>query len=65
MDAYNGIIADKDRKVFAGMLSCMDEGIGNVTAALTAKGMLENTFVIFSTDNGGPVYGHYPLSTQT
>ena len=53
IDAYDGIIVDKDRKVFAGMLSCMDEGIGNFTAALSAKGMLDNTFIVFSTDNGG------------
>jgi arylsulfatase A-like enzyme len=33
----------------------MDEGIGNFTAALSAKKMLEETFIIFTTDNGGPV----------
>eukprot|EP00937_MAST-01D_sp_MAST-1D-sp2_P007256 g7256.t1 len=54
-DAYNGSIADPHRLTFAGMLSCMDEGLGNVTAALEAKGMLENTLVVFTTDNGGPV----------
>jgi len=54
-DAYNATIDDTDRRVFAGMLSCMDEGIGNVTAALTKKGLLDNTFIVFTTDNGGPV----------
>lgn len=46
VDAYNGVIQDQDRKVFAGMLTCMDEGIGNLTAALDARGMLSNTFVL-------------------
>merc|ERR1712137_1116095 len=54
VDPYVGVISDGVRRNFAGMVSCMDEGIGNVTKALDAKGMLENSVIIFSTDNGGP-----------
>lgn len=54
-DAYNSSIVDAKRRTFAGMLSCMDEGIGNVTAALRSRDMLEDTLIIFTTDNGGPV----------
>ena len=55
-DAYNGSIADAHRLTFGGMLSAVDEGIGNVTAALRANGnMLADTLFIFTTDNGGPV----------
>merc|ERR1712151_909813 len=54
-DAYLNVIADKDRREFAGMLSCADEGIGNVTKALAEKGMLDDTLAVFTTDNGGPV----------
>merc|ERR1719450_316605 len=40
----------------------MDEGIGNVTAALRKKGMWENTLLIFTSDNGGASFGNnYPL----
>ena len=46
-DAYLDIIHDKDRRGFAGMLTCMDEGIGNFTAALKAKGMLDDTLIVF------------------
>lgn len=45
---------DDTRKTYAGMLSCADESIANVTAALQAKGMWEDTLVIVTTDNGGP-----------
>lgn len=54
MDPYKDTIKNKKRRTFAGMLSALDEGVGNVTKALQAKGMLENTFLIFTTDNGGP-----------
>jgi len=53
IDPYKNIKNSK-RRTFAGMLSCMDEGIGNITKALKEKGILEDTFIIFTTDNGGP-----------
>jgi len=49
---YEGIIESKERRTFAGMLSCLDEGFGNVTAALAAKSMLNNTVIVFTSDNG-------------
>jgi len=52
-DVYNSSISDDKRRQFAGMVSAMDEGIGNVTSALWAKGMLDNSVVVFTTDNGG------------
>jgi len=39
------------------MVSALDDAIGNVTAALSAKGLLDNSVIIFSTDNGGPANG--------
>ena len=48
-NAYDGLITDSHRKTFAGMLSCADEGIGNVSKALAAKGMLNHTLLVFST----------------
>ena len=39
----------KQRRTFAGMVHCFDEGLGNVTAALQAKGMLDDTLIVFTT----------------
>ena len=39
------------RRELAGMVRSMDEGVGNVTKALSAAGMFEDTLIIFSTDN--------------
>lgn len=55
--AYRDTISDPRRQIFAGMVSAMDEGIGNVTDALQEKGMLEHTLLVFTTDNGGPCQG--------
>ena len=39
------------------MLSCVDEGIGNVTKELERRNMLSNTLFVFTSDNGGPIQG--------
>ena len=42
------------RKDLAGMTAALERVVGQVVAALKAKGILENTLIIFSSDNGGP-----------
>ena len=46
------------RRTFAGMLGAVDEAVGNLTSALRAKGMLDNTVLLVTTDNGAP-YTHF------
>lgn len=45
------------RRTYAGMLSAMDEAVGQVLAALEEKQLRDNTLIIFSSDNGGPSPG--------
>ncbi|XP_033124055.1 arylsulfatase B-like isoform X2 [Anneissia japonica] len=55
-DPYRSTFKDDDNRLtYAGMVSCLDEGVGNVTAALKAKGLYDNTVIIFSSDNGGSI----------
>jgi arylsulfatase A-like enzyme len=39
------------------MLSRLDQCVGDVVAALAERRMLNNSIIIFSTDNGGPAAG--------
>ncbi len=43
-----------ERKLFAGMVLAMDDGVGAVMDALRRKGVEDNTLVFFMSDNGSP-----------
>ncbi len=48
-------LGDIQRRIFAGMLAQLDEGVGTVLAAIEKAGVRERTLVVFLSDNGGPV----------
>ncbi len=47
-------IEDVHRRIFAAMLSNLDDGVGTVLHALRLMQVEENTLVFFISDNGGP-----------
>jgi len=47
-------IAKPSRRKFSAMVTCLDDGIGEVLAALDEQGMRDDTLVLFTSDNGGP-----------
>jgi len=51
------------RRTYAGMVAAMDEAIGKIVAALKEKGILDNTLLLFSSDNGGPAPGRVTDNT--
>ncbi|XZE56562.1 sulfatase-like hydrolase/transferase [Planctomycetaceae bacterium SH139] len=52
--AANTHIKDPNRRIFAGMMTCLDHNIGRLLGHLDQRGLRENTLVVFLSDNGGP-----------
>ena len=48
-------ITDNTRRMYAAMMSAMDDGVGKAIAALREANVEENTLVFFFSDNGGPL----------
>jgi arylsulfatase A-like enzyme len=49
-------IPEHRTRVYAAMIRALDRGVGQVMAALKARGLDDNTLVIFTSDNGGAHY---------
>ncbi len=43
----------QDNPIYAGMIESMDDAVGLVTSVLRRLGLVDNTVVIFTSDNGG------------
>ncbi|XP_070199395.1 arylsulfatase B-like isoform X2 [Littorina saxatilis] len=71
-------IHTQDRRTYCGMVTMMDESFGNITQALDSRGLLDNTLLVFTTDDDarsrlvpyhttpgrcGPRYKDYKLMT--
>ncbi|CAL7944498.1 unnamed protein product [Xylocopa violacea] len=61
-------IIDPERRIQAAVVSKLDQSVGEVMDALRKRGMLENSIVLFMSDNGAPSVGflsnqgsNYPL----
>ena len=49
-------VADPDRRVYCGMVAALDDAVGVVLAALTRRGVADDTLVFFLSDNGAASY---------
>lgn len=51
---------------YAAMVQSLDEGVGRILDRLDARGLLDRTVVIFTSDNGGAVheYDHAPITSN-
>lgn len=47
-------ISDINRRKHAAMVSLLDKSVGKVITALKDVGMLENSIIVFFSDNGAP-----------
>jgi len=62
---YRNRTGEENCRIYADMVSVVDSGVGNVTRALRARGLWEETLVLVTSDNGGIGPGNnYPLRGQ-
>ncbi len=53
IEPYEEVFDDVWRQHFAGAVSHLDDGVGEIVAALERTGKRENTLIVFLSDNGG------------
>ena len=55
---YEGFTAGGSPATYAAMMKSLDDGVGQVTAALGKAGLERDTLVIFTSDNGGERFSY-------
>lgn len=63
MNKYGAFSANKDQQTVYAMVTVIDDVVGAVTAALKARGMWNNTVLVWTSDNGATTTGgsNWPL----
>ncbi len=55
LDRYRDV-PDRGTRVYAAMVSALDDGVGAIRAKLKAEGLEQNTIIVFVSDNGCAAY---------
>jgi len=53
-DMYS-YIDDEERRMYLGMVTAMDDAVGNITEALKSSNLYDNSVILWFSDNGGPI----------
>lgn len=58
-------IQDKQRREYCAMISCLDDEVSRIIAALDKKGLRDNTIILFASDNGGATSGMFASGSKS
>ena len=58
VEKFEDSIQDEARRRYAGIVDKLDESVGAIVKALETKGLLDNSILVFVSDNGGPAAGY-------
>ena len=47
-------VEDEERRTYLGMVTAMDDAVGNITQTLKDSGLYDNSIILWFSDNGGP-----------
>nr|XP_049694929.1 arylsulfatase B [Helicoverpa armigera] len=50
-------IANSDRRLYAEIVTHVDRSVGKIVQALSNRGILDDTIIVFASDNGAPTVG--------
>ena len=57
-------IENEERRTYLGIVTAMDDAVGNITQALKLSNLYDNTVIVWFSDNGGPVNGWPPVQLE-
>lgn len=57
-------IRDETHRYYAAMVSRLDKSVGHVVDALARQDMLQNSILLFLSDNGGPTLGEHSTTAS-
>lgn len=63
-DLYRDVLPE-DRAIYYGNVTQMDHEVGRLLAALDELGLRDNTFVLFTSDNGPETLNRYPTANRS
>ena len=55
VNMYSETIKTEARRVHQGMVTALDDAVGNLTTTFKETGLYDNSLIWFSSDNGGPL----------
>ena len=57
-------VEDEERRTYLGMITAMDDAVGNITQALKDSGLYDDSVILWFSDNGGPA-ANWPPGSNT
>lgn len=65
VESYEGVVSDSDQAHYYANVENMDAAVGDLLETLTEEGLLENTLIFFTSDNGPETLNRYKSARRS